>query len=128
MSAITYRIPDQNLGRLQAEIEKLNRRCRRLKIQEITIEVGEHVDVEVNVEHFDNGYSGKTLVQRYHTVVVEGETPCYNGWTLAAVISTTEEGNILRTSPIVNPDSLKLIDYRHCKPECEHCNTNPGPR
>jgi hypothetical protein len=59
------------------------------------------------------------VCRRIIEVELVGTTPKFDGWTLAATLEHTPEGNIIRKVPSCPVD---LMRYRDCAPECEHCN------
>jgi hypothetical protein len=69
--------------------------------------------------------SGLSVTEVRYETTLGGDAPCYNGWTLLAVLDWEgEDGLIVRTAPgveSVNRDSL-VRDY------CGHCNTTRNRR
>lgn len=127
----TYSIFSSKWSTFEAGIAKLNKRAAKLGVSPITfVKTGNVKTVSVTRrdslrpdDHF--GFTEAQLnevvyVKEFIEVEVTGETPKFAGWSLAAVIETTPEGNILRKSPGVE---IELARYRTCQPECEHCNT-----
>lgn len=115
-----YRIPSHNVERLLADIAKLNRRATKLGVPAITVET---VQVEDETYQVRDEVTDKivTRVRQFHHLRIVGQTPKFAGWTFAATISVTEEGNVLRTAPGLTVD---LKAYRDCRPGCDHCQTN----
>jgi hypothetical protein len=111
-----YRIPEQNLATLRAEIAKLNRRAAKLGVPAITLtETG-----NVETREKKNPVTGLVVsVTRIVEMELVGTTPKFDGWTLAATLEHTEEGNIIRKVPSCPVD---LMPFKDCKPKCEHCN------
>ncbi len=123
----TYKVPEQNLEKLKAQIAKLAARCRRVKIQEPVLTVGEYEDVvEVVRDEEDQPVSHVRRVYMV-TLVSEGR-PKIAGYEFAAVISSvTDEdghliGNVLRQVPGFEgsiPESCRdATNY------CDHCKTH----
>jgi len=122
----SYQVPEQNLDKLQAQITKLAVRCRRVKIQEPILTVGEFVDSPY--ETLDEFDCKVTRVRRVYTVTLVSEgCPKISGYEFAAVISpVTDEdghliGNILRQVPGFEgsiPES-----YHDATNYCDHCKT-----
>jgi len=117
-----YHIPERNLGRLQHEIQKLNRRATRLGVPQITITIGSFRDVPIPQDELSIEPQQFT---RLYDVEVVGETPRFAGWTFGATIEHTEEGNVLRKCPGIE---VELTAYREVRPQCDHCQTNRSRR
>lgn len=110
----TYTIPEQNLTKLYAALDKLNKRAIKLGLDAIA-----HKELS---DKFTEG--GNRLVE----VEVLGGIPRLNGWILAAVITPEPvEGsdvveNIVRSIPyagIVIPEMYRFADPA----DCDHCHT-----
>ncbi len=110
LTVATYSIPTYKLHRLSTVIAALNKRCRRLHIREITLEV-----------------TGTETVMHDETEVlnqiikITGQSPKLAGWEFAATFEHDAETGltILRanrtfTTPI--PEA-----YRHATAVCDHC-------
>ncbi len=112
-----YRIYEPNLNRLQAEITKLNRRAAKLGVTPITcIPTGCVVMVDIK-----NEITGAIVgVKKFIHVEVIGQTPKFAGWTLAACVEHSAEGNILRKVPGL---TIELSQFRTGASRCDHCNT-----
>jgi hypothetical protein len=111
-----YEIPEYRLGTLHIEIAKLNRRAAKLGVPAITLTETGNVEL---VENKDEITGLVVSVTRIIQVELVGTTPKFDGWTLAATLEHTEEGNIIRKVPSCPVD---LMPFRTCKPKCEHCN------
>lgn len=111
-----YHIPEGNLSRLRSEIAKLNRRAVKLGVD--IIDIRETGNVE-SVENKDEVTGLVTSVTRIIEIELTGATPKFAGWTLAATLEHTPEGNIIRTVPGI---PVSLMAFKDCKPACEHCN------
>lgn len=112
-----YWIVDRNLASFEHELAKLNRRAARLNVAPIQY----RKTGQKRVEEQKSEVTGLVVrVIEYSEVEVSGQAPKFAGWSLAAVIEHTPEGNILRKSPDC---SLELAAYRAVKPLCEHCKT-----
>lgn len=118
----TYMIRDRNLDKFYGDIAKLNKRAKKLGVLEIIL----RKTGEITTEPMKRGPNGAGLdpqeiigEKRWIGVEVSGESPRYAGWTMAAVVEHTDEGNILRKSPDC---LLELGQYRTGAPCCNHCN------
>ncbi len=105
----TYKIPDRNLDKLKAKIEKLARKAAKLGTAKIELIILGSEDVE---DH--------DLVQRVYTVTITGETPRLGGWRLVAKLEHLGGGNLMRTLP--GEDQLPE-QFREIGPNCEYCQT-----
>jgi len=141
-----YHIPEYKFETLKGQIAKLNKRAAKLGVPAIKCEVkGEEMFEEwvtmtvdchtqkgwyplghsfPKTAHFPNGIGLEKTGRMLRKVIadVEGQTPKFAGWTFAATIQTTTEGNLLRTAP----DFEGKLDtkYRDCTPFCDHCRVN----
>lgn len=111
-----YEIPEQNLAKLMADIERLNKRADKLHVARIQVTTVKVEDREIK-RKLEGGKEIKVL-RKYHHLRIEGETPKFAGWTFAATISVTEAGNVLRKSPFV---TREFPEYRDARPGCDHC-------
>lgn len=112
-----YRVYAGNLFRLREQLAKLNKRATKLGCAPITLtDTGRFEDVTIK-----NEITGMVQgVQRYHFMEVSGEQPKFNGWSLAACVEHTEEGNMLRKSPSC---TIELTQFRDGAQRCDHCKT-----
>lgn len=101
---------------LEARLEKLNRRARKLGVPELRLEVSAPYVREVPAE-----LPGAPPV-KYEAVdvAVVGETPHLAGWELVAVIEHEEGENLTRPVPGVEAN---ISVYRDAPPHCDHCGT-----
>jgi hypothetical protein len=129
----TFRVPDENLASLQAGIEKLNKRVRKLGGTDVVVNVLGHEDVKLEmkkgssitlldhddaVEFFDK----IERYRRYHTVEIVGEVPSVRGYTFAATLEYIEGEVMTRVSPMFSGELPK--HFRDSNPElCDHCRT-----
>lgn len=127
-----YIVPTHNIGHLTEGIAKLNKRCKRMKLPLITIDVlGVH---KVLLEYYvgeqrkfavavpPNGHATGAVVELME-VVVQGNAPVFEGWELTGVLEPveTEDGweNMLKSVP----GKCIPSQYRTFVHKCEHCNT-----
>src|SRR6185436_3993612 len=111
-----YQVLERNLANLKHEIAKLNRRAAKLGVPAITLRETGNV---VTRERKDDITGLVTSVDRTIEIELLGTTPKFAGWTLAATLEHTPEGNIIRKVPSCPVD---LMPFRDSKPKCEHCN------
>ena len=125
-----YEIPEINLERLEAEIEKLAKKAEKLDLAPPTLEVvGEFVREEAkSFDPYSLDYNEKIL-RKYFNVEINGEAPRLKGWRLIAVLDHVSSGtrgvNVLRRLPLFDdepevdlPKSFRTDDDR-----CDHCET-----
>jgi hypothetical protein len=113
-----YVIPEQNLETLQARLDKLNRKAKKLGTSPIVATVNGHED-QAWTETLEDGRKVER-VTRYLVVTVTGEAPRLNGWEFVATLDHAgEAGNVLRTVPGVGDLPAR---FRTSAPICEHCN------
>jgi hypothetical protein len=104
----TFQIPDQNLVKLRAEIDKLGKRAEKLTGERIRLMV-----LGFNDTKHEDG-----TVSRYWDVFVSGPEPKLNGFTfIARVDHANEVGNIIRSVP----GEYVPQRYRNAPGNCEHC-------
>ena len=107
-----FSIPEANMSKFQAEIEKLSKKSIKL--------TGESIEPVVF------GYSmletSPGIEIRMYDVLLGGVAPKLNGWEFIAKIDHThgELGNILRSLP----GKTVPTKYRTTGCICEHCNVN----
>ena len=63
--------------------------------------------------------NGVDTVREFVTVSITADVPVISGWTFAAAIDHTTEGNLLRTSPRFN--GALPVSYRTDRATCDHC-------
>lgn len=132
----TYRIPDSNIDALEARVEKLSKRAKKLGVEPIKVTRVGHEDVPHKclttwgdiiptcrvsgqyVEHCPL----KGTVARTWTVEVDGETPKYAGWSFVATVEHTSDGNIVRTVPGSGELPQEFRSTKNTR--CDQCHTN----
>lgn len=110
-----YRVPAINFPRLQEEIEKLNKRAKKLKTDPIVLTI-----LETVTEKKRNDIVGFDYQETYHLCVVTGDAPKLSGWTLVAVIEPVPDGeNLLREVPGQTCPAI----FRKTDMHCDHCGS-----
>jgi len=110
-----YRIPAINFPRLQEEIEKLNKRAKKIKTEPIVLTI-----LETITEKKRNEIVGFDYQETYHLCVVTGEAPKLAGWTLVAVIEPVPNGeNLLREVP----GHVCPASFRKTNMHCDYCDS-----
>lgn len=111
-----YQIPEANLETLRHEIAKLNRRASKLGVVPVTLTETGAVQV---IEKKDDVTGLVVKTSKIIEIELVGQTPKFAGWTLAATLEHTPEGNIIRKVPSCTVD---LMPFKQCTPKCQHCN------
>lgn len=110
-----YRIPAINFPRLNEEIEKLNKRAKKLKTEPIVLTI-----LETITEKKRNDIVGFDYQETYHLCVVTGDAPKLAGWTLVTVIEPVPDGeNLLREVP----GQICPAEFRKTDMHCDHCGS-----
>jgi hypothetical protein len=122
---VLFRIPAGNLGYLNTEIARLNKRAARLGTTPITVTELERFTKTERVPAWTLGngevVDWKTIGRDYIIIGIEGETPRLNGWQFAATLIHDENGNTVRRMPSFDLEA-DLTAYRTADPSnCDHC-------
>lgn len=128
----TYKVPAENLEKLQEQVANLNKKVARLKkrgydaVQPVVIQVGElyteeqspHVNEITGVvtKRPDRVYADVTLLSP--------EPPKVDGWEFVAALTHVEGvGAVLRVVPGAQVAEGELKKYREASPDnCDHCH------
>lgn len=103
----TFKIPDVNLPKLEAEFTRLGRRAAKLGLPAPTLVMVETV----------SSPAGGDRVFLDHVVRVEGESPRIHGWTLDAMLDHAPGGTILRR---ISGEAIPEA-YWTVRGDCDHC-------
>jgi hypothetical protein len=103
----------RGLAVLNAKIEKLNKRAKRLNVTPVKVE---QVTPWTPRNRTDGGRK-----QDWADFEISTEIPCLSGWTFICRIEHTAAGNILAQRPGLS-DDIDLSHFHNCPPTCEHCN------
>lgn len=123
-------IVDEKLGWLEAQLEKLCLRARKLGVQEPLLVQGNYEDTTVKLPRAGltreaaelMGPSGfvRAIVRRHHVEII-GTAPRFAGWTFAATLEHLgEAGTIVRSIGETEVPER----FRAAGPDCEHCNVH----
>lgn len=116
-----YRVPERNLNALRNEIEKINKRARKINVPEVELVLtGEQDVIEWETP---SGLNGKMVKQSrtYEFITIKGETPVVAGFEFAATLQHEDGDVIVRRMPFFNAD-VDLSAYYHADPSnCDHC-------
>jgi hypothetical protein len=123
-----YTIAAFKLPRISALVDKLNKRCRRLQIPELTLTV-----TGTETRKIDSGekdFRGHAIYkdQIFHNVRFTGGRPKLGGWEFAGTLEHDLETGltILRTSEAFGRELP--LKFRTAKPICEHCGLQRNRR
>ena len=127
MSTTTYKIPAENIGKLQGQVTVLNKKVEKLrkKGHEFAL-VGFEVDNTPIIEKISYTTENGVRVNRdqvYYTVTITGEEVIVAGWRFVATLQHEEGGTIIRSIPGTVAEG-ELARYRDAKPICDHCGFN----
>lgn len=113
MSAMTFKVPEENISRLHAVMDRINKRVLKLGFPPIKVQVGEGVRTEV--KYRDEHNVEQKMLTKVHEVTVEGEQPRLAGWKFIGKLEHlpgTEDNLVLGDVP---------ERYHRCPPNCDHC-------
>jgi len=108
----------RNLDTLKSRVEVLQRRAVKLGVTPVTFAVvGTAEPLEIKND------LGDVVELRQRVVVrVEGDAPKFSGWSLAATLEHTAEGNLIRSVPTQEgTPALDLSPWRNAPCKCDHC-------
>ncbi len=114
MTIATGKLTDAGLEVLTDKVEKLNKRAVRLGLSEIV------VTVKLVTTEDRKSRTGLIETVRTNHIEVDGCAPCIEGWTIAARIEFTDNGNLVHRAPGIDNLDTK---YRTVGTDCDHCNT-----
>jgi hypothetical protein len=120
------RLTGSELAATREKIEKVNTRCRKLGLPEVTLAA---TPVQVWVRYSDDGtriirtdpQPAPWFSMAMHDVVISGGRPALAGYELLALVEWLPGGAIVRTVPGLVADD---VDRAALTPErCDHCGT-----
>lgn len=117
---IAYLIPAINMPRLQNEINRLNKRAKKLGCQPLELKIVKTVTVQKTDPVFEIVYESTS----YECEII-GESPKLNGWTLVASIEPIKNQTANTVENVIRevPGIICPAEYRTTNMECQHCNT-----
>jgi hypothetical protein len=111
-----------NLSRLRHEIEKLNRRARKLGIPELTINELSRKQQEIRREVSPGVWKDTGVYETLVTIQVVGETPKLEGWEFLGTLDHAAGDTIVRNVPgTIIPSEYWGADRVGI---CDHCGAN----
>lgn len=127
-------VPSHKIPTLQREVERLQKRTRRLKLKPIVLELGKPYFTKVKSTKTyitEGAFAGKEqhseteyVNAEVTPVLVAGEEPRLRGWRLIAVLDYDEEGVHGGAWVRVLPGEVMPAEFRTVDPtRCDHCRT-----
>jgi hypothetical protein len=117
METKTFTIAKSRLQGLTDKIKKLNRKCLKIGVPEITLKIVKDTVLTRTV----NAALNETVSVPAVAIEVCGESPIIAGWLFIAAITTSEAGNVFRTLNTTYPIPER---FRTCdSTTCDHCHT-----
>lgn len=114
-----YKIPEVNVGALNARLEKMNRKAKKLGLPPVTTAIVKVESIERN-SYFDGEKHVRCepyFVAMYHLEVTGDRVQLPGGWMFVGTLEHVEAGNILRTVPGETvPESFRTVAAK-----CDHC-------
>lgn len=112
-----YQIPAINFPRLEAEIEKLNRRAKKLGLEPIVLTIEDSITKKIH-----DSETGRLLYDGVTKICsVQGVSPKLNGWTLVAILEPVGDTGELLVKEV--PSQTCPPQYRSTDFHCDHCDT-----
>lgn len=121
----TYSIRTDLIGKVEARVDRLNRRAARLGVAPVTLVISEPSlkEVPAGMERNSDGVRvEKSVWLNFSDVTISLNIPKLADWSFVCTIQHTDAGNLLLTVPGVEKLGLNLIDFRTCPATCQHCN------
>lgn len=119
MTTQEFRIPTQNMFKLEEAIETMNKRAKRNKLPLVKLE-----ELRLDQEIVKDPTTGFERTIIHHVVRVTGEQVKIAGWCLVAVLELDDESHaIVRNIPGMS-DEKELQRFRRAQNHCDHCGIN----
>lgn len=110
----TYKIHSSKLGKLHANLQKINNKAAKLGFDPIIV----NVIGSKNIERV-NPDTGIKVVDHYDVITVSGTAPVIDGFEFIASIEHVNTGNIIYKVPGVDVDIP--VEFWTASPNCVHC-------
>jgi len=109
-----------NIELVVAKITKLNKKADKLLCPRITVTVTDETKIEVLKK---NAEAGRLQDETYHytKIIIEGETPKLNGWSLVAVKHHDPDMGLMIDTV---PEKEMPKEFRETGDACDHCGHN----
>lgn len=112
-----FKLSNTGLEYVRAELEKLNKRAKRIGTEPITLKIVREFDENVRVRGMD-----EPVKAHFYEVKVEGKAPIIDGYEFIASVEHTEGGNIINMAPHSSITALPT-EYRSTGNTCDYCHT-----
>ena len=112
MNRMTFNIPEENLSKLHAVIERINKRAKKLEMETIQVVRGNGSFKTFKVK--DDAGNWSDITTMVYPVEVIGQQPILSGWKFLGKLDHLPGGNVVLGSV---PEQ-----YYNCPPNCDHCN------
>lgn len=108
-----YKIHEDNIARLEAKLQRIEKKCSKLGCSYIYNKVGEVYEEVTDAE-------GRTSMAKFIEIEVEGKA-IINDWEVIARVDHESNGVVISKVrfDVELPAKYTLSDYNHC----EHCNS-----
>lgn len=110
------------LSKLEHEIEKLNRRARKLGLPEIAVTETGREKREIRREDVDGTPMPTGVYETWVKLDVTGESPKLEGWNFLGTLDHSAGDTIVRNAPGCEIPAIYWSEGR--KGICDHCGTN----
>jgi hypothetical protein len=115
---LEVRLTLRGKGLLDAKLEKLNRRAKRLGVPPVQVQ---QLTAWERIESAKDESTGLSRVVDMAYFSVSVEVPSLAGWRFLATLEHMNGTNLIKKSPTI-AEETNLETYRTCGPTCEHCN------
>ena len=114
-------VPELKMSNLEARIEKVNKRCRKLGFEELQMKVVSQQYEEQKIYVWEYGIlKDKVVNLLMNQVEIIGEIPSIKGWTIVAKSEILEENSTLIYKVV---EGSTIPEKYETGNSCEHCNS-----
>lgn len=111
---MTFHIPDENMSRFRATIERINRRAVKLGFAATSCK---ELDTYVKKGHYlDENNIRVEAMTTFHVIELEGEQPVLSGWRFLGKLEHLD----MQGTNLIKGEVPK--QFHSCPPNCDHCN------
>lgn len=113
----TFTLTNTGLDYVKAELEKLNKKAKRIGTEPIQLKIVREFDKDIEIH---DGL--EKIKQHYFEVKIDGKSPIIDGYEFIASVEHAEGGNIINMSPNSSIPALPT-EYRTSGNTCDYCHT-----
>lgn len=113
----TFTVMNTGLEYVKAELEKLNKKAKRIGTEPLQLKIIREFDKDVPARGMQ-----KTYKRHYFEIKVEGKSPVIDGYEFVASVEHAEGGNIINMAPNSSVPALPA-EYRTTGNTCDFCHT-----